>query len=170
MILSSVVFIVYTMFSIDKINLFKIYNLCSPQTFHWTTQYYSIIFKYLNFKLFRWIMSGIMSMKYWTTKLQNDTTREQTMSQYLNSFLIRTRIYISGKIISVYEVVLKLIKNLLSTLDLSRNCFQCSRSRLTRKLYRQIGIGESFFIFLSNIILAVNIFWPTICKKLGTFH
>ena len=170
MILSSVGFIVYTMFSVDKIIPFKIYNLCSLQIFHWMTQYYSIIFKYFNFKLLRWIMSGIMSMKYWTTKLQNDTTREQTMSLYLNSFLIRTRIYISGKIISVYEVVLKSIKNLLSILDSSPNCFRCSRSRLTRKLYRQIEIGKSFVHIFANIILVVNIFWPTICKKLGIFR
>ena len=112
-------------------------------------------------------MSGIMSMMYWTTKLQNDTTREQTMSQFLNSFSIRIRIYISEKITSVYGDVLKSIRNLLSILDSSRNCFQCSRSRLTRKLYRQIGIGKSFTQILSNITLVANIFWRTICKKLG---
>ena len=115
-------------------------------------------------------MSGIMPMKFWTTKLQNVTTREQTMSQFLNSFSIKIRIYISEKITSVYGDALKSIKNLLSILDSSRNCFQCSRLRLTRKLYRQIGIGKSFAQTLSNMTLVANIFWLTICKKLGIFH
>ncbi len=92
------------------------------------------------------------------------------MSQFLNSFLIKTRTYISEKITSVYGDALKSMKNLLSILDSSRNCFQCSRLRLTRKLYRQIGIGKSFALIPSNMTLVANIFWRTICKKLGIFH